>query len=71
MINLLFDLHRIHETGGLEEVLLQFAINVWNHVKSWKASNVQVQEKVSKCSFFFLIFTFFENYFLCDIQYIG
>ncbi|KAF3450688.1 hypothetical protein FNV43_RR06777 [Rhamnella rubrinervis] len=35
----------IHETGGLEEVLLRFAINVWNHVESWKACNVQVQGK--------------------------
>ncbi|XP_048327922.1 MMS19 nucleotide excision repair protein homolog isoform X2 [Ziziphus jujuba] len=35
----------IHGTGDLEEVLLRFAINVWNHVKSWTASDVQVQEK--------------------------
>lgn len=48
IINVLLDLPRIQGTGGLEEVLLRFAINVWNHVESWKACNVQVQEKVRK-----------------------
>lgn len=47
---------RIHETGGLEDILLQFALNVWNHVNSWTASNVQVLEKVSEYVLVYFLF---------------
>ncbi|XP_024022464.1 MMS19 nucleotide excision repair protein homolog [Morus notabilis] len=35
----------IHETEGLEEILLRFATNIWDHVESWISCNVEVQEK--------------------------
>lgn len=42
---------RIKETGGLEEVLLRFVINIWNATESCKDFSIQVREEVSRVPF--------------------
>ncbi|GAV61259.1 MMS19_N domain-containing protein [Cephalotus follicularis] len=35
----------IHETGGFEELLLQFVVNIWDQIENCKAFSFQVHEK--------------------------
>lgn len=51
---------RIKETGGLEEVLLRFVINIWNATESCKDFSIQVQEEVSRVPFIKYHFLFYH-----------